>query len=692
MSDEKLEELAKAAGLAVDWIDAFDQPQRVDPDNLRYVLDGLGYPADSAAEINEGLQRLKEEQSASFLPPLLTTEQSQGLDLSRHFPAGAAFELELEDEGRLKGRLSETGQLTLEAPIGYHQLHIKDRSLTLAVAPSSAPTVATLTNKGRAWGLTAQLYSLRRPGDGGLGDLKACEQLIVQAAAAGADALSISPIHAMFSSDGNRYSPYSPSSRLFHNVLHCAPENLFGQAAVDKAIRDSSLAGELQRLESLELIDWPAAGAAKLKLLQALFKDFSASQSLLHQEFANFRRKAGEALENHCRFEALYLMQSKLSQDYDWHNWPDDYRDAYNPQVREFARTHSDEIDFHAFCQWLISHDLERTQKAARDAGMGIGLIADLAVGADGTGSQAWSRQDEILGDLTVGAPPDVLNRSGQSWGISGFSPTGLKRNGYRAFIEMLRANLAHAGGLRIDHIMGLYRLWVIPQGAESEDGAYLHYPFQDLLRLVTLEAARHQAVILGEDLGTVPGDFRQQLIQRNLLGMRVLLFQQDDHSHRFRAPHEWDATALATTTTHDLPTIAGWWQGNDIEWRARIGQTDEETRVIEHERRAHERHGLATALTEQGLLAGGVEGPVEAVVDGAAAFIGRTPAPLALLPVEDALGLTEQANLPGDVDKHPNWRRRLPVDSDKLLNEEAPRRRLALLEAARRQSEGAGD
>ncbi|GGJ86251.1 4-alpha-glucanotransferase [Pseudomonas matsuisoli] len=688
MSDERLEALAKAAGLAIDWVDADGKPQRVTPEVLRTVIDKLGYRAETTEQIHENLKRLEAENSDSHLPPLLTADHGQPVDLSRYFSADTPFNLTQEDGSRLAARLDLRGFLPAFSNSGYQQLDIGDQTLTIAVAPPKSPSVVALTGRSRAWGLGAQVYSLRRHGDGGLGDTQSLEQVVRTAAAAGADALAISPLHAMFSADTHRYSPYSPSSRLFNNVLHAAPASILGERAWQTALERTGLAGELKRLESLELIDWPAAAKAKLTLMRSLYDEFLENSSPLQQDYSTFRHAGGEALENHCRFEALHAWQVREYQRYDWRHWPEVLRDPRSAEVARFAQENAREIGFHAFCQWLISRGLERAQGTARSAGMGIGLIADLAVGADGGGSQAWSRQDELLPDLSVGAPPDILNRSGQSWGISAFSPTGLKRHGFRAFIEMLRANFAHAGGMRIDHVMGLYRLWVMPQGADPLEGAYLHYPLQDMLRLLTLEAERHRALVLGEDLGTVPDGFRDKLIERGILGMRIMLFEQDHDRSRFWPPTQWDPNALATTTTHDLPTVNGWWQGNDIEWRAHIGHTDEARRVHDQEHRANERRGLAEAFTAEGLLERDADVAVEQVVDAATSFIGRAPAPLALLPVEDALGLKEQANLPGDVDKHPNWRRRWPLESDVLLKGDAPQRRMRLLDEARRQSD----
>ncbi len=345
-------------------------------------------------------------------------------------------------------------------------------------------------------------------------------------------------------------------------------------------------------------------------------------------------------------------------------------------------------MSYYAFCQWLIARGLERAQTAARSAGMKIGLISDLAVGADGGGSQAWSRQDEVLAALSVGAPPDIINRQGQSWGISAFSPWGLRANGYRAFIEMVRANLAHAGGMRIDHVMGLMRLWVMPAGAGPMEGAYLNYPFDDLLRLLSLEAWRRNAVILGEDLGTVPDGLREKLADRGLLGMRVLFFERDHHGN-FKTPMEWPRSALATSTTHDLPTINGWWQGHDIDWRIRVGQHQEHERPAQLEERERERAGLLRLLREYAAEVQGDLTDPDVLAEACGAFIGHTPAPLALFPVEDALCLLEQPNMPGTIDTHPNWRRRYPGNSATLLDSPACTRRLETLARARRQTTG---
>ena len=689
MSEAKLEILASRAGLAVDWIDANGRPQHVHPDALRAVLKGLGHPADTDAQVDASLRDLEQAQLDKHLPPLLTVDSGQSLDLAHYFEPDTLCRVHLEQGETLELRLDGNAVLPGVIALGYHQVQINDQTFTLAVAPTHCYSVAEAVDSqpARAWGISAQLYSLRRLNDGGFGDTLALEHLARAAAERGADALAISPMHAMFSADPQRYSPYSPSSRLFLNSLYASPACILGEREVRNAIEALGIADQLHDLEQLDLIDWPAAAQAKQRLLRALYEDFRHGHHPQHADFLSFRQTGGEALENHCRFEAVQAMRAAAGESLDWRHWPAEWRTPQSPALAKFAEEHREEIGFYAFAQWLIARCLERAQQAARGSGMGVGLIADLAVGADGGGSQAWSRQDELLADLTVGAPPDILNRAGQGWGISAFSPEGLKRHGFRAFIEMLRANFAHAGGLRIDHVMGLQRLWVIPMDASPKEGAYLYYPVDDMLRLLALESHRHQAIVLGEDLGTVPDGLREKLIGRSILGMRVLLFEQG-HDGQFKPILDWPDNALATTSTHDLPTLNGWWHSRDIDWNIQLGLIDAPTVEQWSEHRLRERQALRQALSQDPQnFVDEIRNETDHMIDASVRYLGHTRAPLVLLPLEDALGIEEQANLPGTTDTHPNWRRRLPGEAASLLDNADAARRLELLAVARNQA-----
>ena len=694
MNDDHILKLARAAGLSHEWTNAFGQPMHVTPEALRRILDALGFPCASEEQCRDSHARLAGLDGGDRLPPLVTGVAGRPL----HLPpasrlAGQAWRIEFEAGGHLDGHLPADTTQGVELPAidhhGYHTLHVGDSATTLAIAPPKCFGVADALGGSdaapRLWGLGVQLYSLRRPGDGGIGDFSALSALARSAAAHGAAALAISPVHAMFSADVNRFSPYGPSSRLFLNALHIDPAAVLGRDAMlaELAALGSDAPARYEALEREELIDWPGAARLRLALLRRLHDRFLAAGD--SSDFDAFRRQGGDALRDHARFEALHAWQLANGESGYWKEWPQDLRDPRGAAVEEFARHHEAGIRFHEFLQWQAARGLGGAQRAARDAGMPIGLVTDLAVGADNGGSQAWSRQAEIINGLSVGAPPDVLNTRGQSWGLGAFSPHAMKAKGFGAYIEMLRATFAYAGGARIDHVLGLNRLWLVPAGESPQQGAYLQYPVHDLMRLIALESWRNRAVVIGEDLGTVPEGYDQLLSQAGLLGIRVLLFQQ--HNGRFFHPHEWPAHAIATTTTHDLPTIAGWWRERDIEWRTKLdlltpGQTEGDARRD----RVHERASLWQAATGAGCAQGGMPEPDDPapVVDAAAALIAATPAPLAMLPVEDALGLSEQPNLPGTIDTHPNWRRRLPHPVDALLGQPEVRVRLATLNQAR--------
>lgn len=690
-----LKELAEAAGLLLEWENSDGEPCQLSEQVQRNLLQILGFPSESDADIEEGLQRLRRlhtPDSPAEWPPLLTTDGDMPTPLPTSLAAGTAFTVMLEQGGSVEGHLSKQGVLPGITEIGYHQLRIAGSDVTLAVAPAKCFSPADACGEAvpRLWGLAAQLYALRRPGDGGIGDVLALEQCVTRAAEQGADALAISPTHAMFSANPENYSPYSPSTRLLHNVLYSAAETLFGEHYVNEAQTRNGLQQELRRLEANDYIDWPEAARTKLSWLRFLYDDFMARDDddakALRQQFQTFRQQSGELLEDHCRFEAL---QREFGPS-DWREWPEELRDPASPELARFAQIRADEIGFHAFLQWITADGLARAQHRTRESGMAIGLIADLAVGVDASGSQTWSRQGDMLEGVSIGAPPDLFNGQGQDWGLAPFSPDGLKRSGFRSFIDMLRSAFAHAGGLRIDHVLGLLRLWLVPHGKSATEGGYLSYPLDDMLRLVALESWRHRSIVIGEDLGTVAPGFRERLAARGILGMQVLWFEQDEEQH-YLAANEWSGDAMATSSTHDLPTVAGWWTGRDIEWRSRLGLLKEtQTADSERQARRQERAKLAATLgllgsapTTETLEAADI--PASQVLNACVHHLGSTPAPLVLLPVEDALGLEEQANLPNTIDEHPNWRRRWTSEADQLLTSDEVHQRLATLARARK-------
>lgn len=618
MSD--LHARSAAAGLHPHWHDITGRWWQVDDQVLAAILDRLDT---SPPEL-----------------PFLSGEAGAPI----HIPArGGQAELLLEDGSSHVVTIDDGGFIPGVDAIGYHSLIVGGRRFDLAVAPPHCPPPP-----GRGWGVSVQIPSLRGAAPSAFGDFGTLADTARAFGRAGCNALAISPTHALFPADPGRFSPYSPSSRSFHNAL-----------LADASLIDAPPPAPFD--VPGDLIDWATAWPARLRHLRSAYD--GAGDAVL-AAVAAYRRRMGQLLEDHARFDALHAHLGGGG----WPDWPAPYRDPRNDAVQRFAAEHAADVGFHVFLQWLADISLANTQAAARET-MSIGLIADLAVGMNGSGSHGWSRRDDLLSGLSIGAPPDPLGPVGQNWGITTLDPFALARAGFRPFIETIRAALAHAGGIRIDHALGLERLWVIPQGAPASDGAYLTMPGTHLKRIVAIEAHRARAIVIAEDLGTVPAGFREDMAGRGMLGMQVLLFERDHHG--FIPPARWHANAVAMTGTHDTPTMAGWWHGRDLDWRRRLGHTlPDDADTI----RAGERASLWHATGGHG------DAPPDPPLDQIIAAVSAAPAPLIVVPLEDLLGTEEQPNIPGTVDEHPNWRRRMPADAATLLAQPSVAARAAIL------------
>lgn len=682
MSDEVLRDLARRAGISVEWQDYAGNPHVVAPPVLRRVLAALGLPADTSRELSASRRLLTRRSSLADLQPMVTAVAGRPTRLDVGGNEAVPAQLCLENGGiRDLSLLPARGRLRVPAigEAGYHRLIIEDREVVLAVSPARCRSIEDVVPDARLWGLAAQLYALRHAGDLGIGDLAGAATLARSAGDKGADALALSPMHALFAADPGHFGPYSPSSRLFLNPLYAAPELIFNRAAYPM------LAPAMESADD-ELIDWAQSSRAKYELLRSLFEAFLEGpdwDGYLGADFARYRAERGTLLFEHACFEALHAARMPRSE---WRKWPVDLRNPRGAAVDCFAQSHHEELLFHQFLQWLTDRSLAAAQRQARESGMRIGLIGDLAVGMDPSGSHAWSRQQDILLGLTIGAPPDLLNPQGQDWGLTSFSPRAMEESGFAPFLATLRAAMRHVGGIRVDHAMGLARLWLIPEGASPADGAYLNFPVGDLLRLLALESVRHNVVVIGEDLGTVPEGFHDMLEQSGIHGMRVLWFERDPQAG-FTQPRGWGNTDVAMTSTHDLPTVAGWWKGSDIDARHQAGRlgVDADPDTVRRER-DQDRPRLWNAFVRDHASAGPVPPPDETgtVVDAALRFVARTEVPLSLIPLEDLLGVEEQPNMPGTVSEHPNWRRRLPVPAEDVLDQEAVARRIELIASER--------
>ncbi|MDR4124763.1 4-alpha-glucanotransferase [Yanghanlia caeni] len=710
MLEPELRELAEEAGLLVTWRDAHGRERQVGAQTLRSLLDALHVPCANPAQCCESLHALRVAGYRGASPRIVVAQLGQPVFLRRH--GSLHYRLQREDGTYIMGTARDLdGDYVaisgLNRP-GYYQLEMGAVHTVIAVAPRRCPTVTELAGRTHAWVLGAQVYSLRRgvangasdaagaalPGWETGGDYTALGILARQAAAHGAAGLAISPVHAMFSADPQRYSPYAPSSRLFLNALHADPVAVLGRDFVLAAgVTDGGVAPPDGPQDGL--LDWPQVYARRLSTLRRLHQHFDAAASrALQTDFEAFVREGGQALFNHASFEALHAHYAEtLGASHGWQDWPAEYRDPSSAAVRRFSAAHEDALRFHLFLQWLAARNLGQAHAGAREAGMPLGLVADMAVGTDPGGSQAWSQQGQLMTGVSVGAPPDIFQPEGQDWGLTAFSPHALHEHGHDGFIQIVRAALAHAGGLRVDHILGLARMWLVPQGAPPAEGAYLRYPRDELMNLLALEAWRHRALVVGENLGTVPEDFTEAMSRHGILGMNVLWFEQDSTAQRpaFRPRSEWPGQSMAMITTHDLPTLSGWWVGRDIEWRERQGEFDAQAAEAQRRDRAAQKGALWQALQRAGLISDGAA-PHEPPTGTVLAYVAGAPSVVCSVALEDVLESPEQPNLPesGRRDaqlRHPNWRRMLEPAVETMLEGERVAGLLGIVRKAREQA-----
>ena len=677
MSDEMLEDLATHAGISVFWRDQSGADRRVSAESLRAILAATGLPAANDGDLRDSRMRLKDE---NVKRDFFASRVGEPIDL----PLAAALtqvEATLEDgTRRLIRPIAGADGLALpgfDSP-GYHRLHLPGGDRTVAVAPERCTTFADLNGGAPGWGLAAQVYSLRSDYDCGVGDFGGVAALARSAARLGADFLAISPVHALFGASPDRYSPYSPSTRLFYNPLCADPALVFPDALIRRAVEAAGLGSRMKTLSQAPVIDWAAGHAAKHALFRALFDLLPGAGGDVFADFRKFRDGASDLLKDFALFEVLHGAQCGADPAlWSWRRWPEGLS---GPRAaRDFAAARPEEMDFQIFLQWLVSRGYEAAQRACRDNGMRAGLIADLAIGMDPEGAHAWARPDEVLHGLTIGAPPDYYSAEGQNWGLTGFSPRGLAAKQFAPFIDTLRANLRHSGGLRIDHVMGLSRLWLIPEGGGALDGAYVDYPAKTLYRLAALESWRHGALVIGEDLGTLPNGYQDQLAAQGVAGMRVLRFERDGDG--FKPPWAWSPAAAALTSTHDMISTAGWWKGADLAAGPWNGLQGEPERQRLEDIRAWDRGLLWAAFQQAGVASGERPAPEDAapVVDAALDYVARTPCALKLIPLEDAVASDVQPNVPGTTVEKPNWRHRFVTPAGDLLDE-AARARLARL------------
>lgn len=654
MSDDTLAALAARAGIYARYHDLSGTEHVTGVDTFRALLAAMGLPSEGTA-VDEKLSEMTAADAARTLPLDIVVVADEATTLT---PSGGAedWQIVCEDGSNLSGK--DTGGIHLPPlPVGYHGMWRGSEFTLIMAAPRRAPSVRERTGSDRIWGAATSLYGLRSSRNHGIGDYEDLARTAEALAHGGADFLGINPVHALGGSS-TVFSPYSPSHRGLLNTRHIALDRVPGIDVAPAARQLLDQAGEaIRALRAAELVDYPGTHAVSQHVLRALFDGFEeqGEDNGRAAAFAQFRRARGTALETYAVFEAITQKHGS-----DRTLWPTGLERADSDEARAFMDSHTREIRFQIYLQWMANQQLANTQERAKAAGMRLGLYTDLAVGVRPDGAEPWARPDAFARGVSLGVPPDAFNPLGQVWGLAPVNPHGVAATGYAPLIDTLRNVMRYAGVIRIDHAIGLMRCFWVPQGGLP--GAYVRYPLNVILAIIRIEATRAGCVVVGEDLGVVPDGLRADLDASGLYGVAVMQFERNGDSG-FRDPRSYTSRALASFGTHDTPTLAGYWEGAEIAWRVELGQVD--AAAAEHvvDSRALERQQLLRMLAEIQALPSLIDPNVPPAKMtpylnvAVHVALSQASAEMVVMQVDDALGSVTQANFPGTIDEYPNWR-----------------------------------
>jgi len=707
--DEALDRAAETWGIQPYYWDIFGTKHVTSPETKRAILDSLGIPSGTKEAIEQALEERFRAEWLRLLPPcLVVSENHRPREFPVHLPAelaemDARVVLKLEDGGAetdevalreiaSDGSATFSGQRYLRKsvplkrplPLGYHDLEIHVGGACASMRLIVAPDRAYLPEGLRAAGIAVALYGIRSERNWGCGDFRDLQRLIDWVAdEVGGSFVALNPLHAIHNRRPYNTSPYLPNSVYYQNFLYLDVESIPDFAVCARAQRQwasPEVQREVAALRDSEFVEYERVQALKMRFLKLLFAAFlreRRSGSPRVQQFEEYRKREGDLLERFATYSALdEWIHARNPKIWVWPDWPEPYRDPQSPETQAFRRKHWRLVLFYQYLQWQIDIQLANAQQHARDKGLSIGLYHDLALATDRFGSDLWAHPSCFVTGCRVGSPPDDFNPKGQDWAFPPPNAAGHREAGYELFVESIRQNCRHGGALRIDHVMRFFRLYWIPDGADAASGAYVRDHWEDLIRIVALESVRHRVVVVGEDLGTVQPEVREALARCGILSYRLLYFEKADGG-QFRRPLDYPGQALVSSTTHDLPTLAGFWIGEDIESRRRAGVLTNDVDYREQLRiRAVEKQKMMEALLNAGLLPDWfprsaleipeLTGELHNAVVG---FLASTPSMLLLINQEDLTKEIAQQNLPGTTWQYPNWSRKMHFRLDELYS-----------------------
>ncbi|AMA56421.1 4-alpha-glucanotransferase [Bradyrhizobium sp. CCGE-LA001] len=627
---------ARIKGVQSEFVDALGKLRVTDPVALKSILDALPekrvYRFVGGPVVVRALGHPRTELAAIGAPPLRWTLSANGKSVAQ----GETREPVIAWPAGL--------------PLGYHRLTLTDaEGVSEDVPMIVAPERAFGGDFDRGWLLAVQLYSVRSNRNWGIGDFTDLADLVRLAKQLGADGVGLNPLHVLFDDYPADCSPYSPNSRLFLNPLYIDVEAIpeFSADLVPDA------AATAARLREGDRVPYTDMAALKWLGLRAAFNSFVTNASeARRREFDAFRAARAPLLS---RFACFEVLRHRFNAP--WWEWPVEWQRPDDAKCADLRKgPDKREVEFVEFVQWTADSQLHAAKELAGQLGMRVGLYLDVAVGVQSNGFDAWNEQMAISRHLAVGAPPDVLNTVGQDWGLAGFNAGGLEAQSFVPFADMLAASMRHAGAIRLDHVLGLKRLYLVPRGFKPDNGAYVQMPFEALLAAVASESARHKCIVIGEDLGTVPEGFRETMQDFGIWSYLVMMFERDD-AGRFRNGDHYRPNALVTLNTHDLSTYAGWRSFSDLKMKLSLGIDPGESEQARWDALGM----LDQILRQNGITANDLYSVL--------AFLSRTPSRLLAVSMEDLLGVIDQPNIPGTIDEHPNWRQRLPVALDEIAS-----------------------
>ncbi|GGW77004.1 4-alpha-glucanotransferase [Alteromonas halophila] len=733
MTQQLLQQLVEMRGIETHYVDAWGKPATIADESKAKLLEVLGYDTSDEQSVQDHMIAEAKKIWATPLNPVQVHRDDDAISIAVRLPIELVndeyrFDIEIEQSESqsvsfvpVDAELVRAAQiddvefqeylvaLTVPLPLGYHTIRLRAcdnddelASMRVIIAPQRCHAPDVIANGKKVWGLSVQLYCVRSQQNWGIGDFTDLGNLVRQAAATGADYIGLNPIHALFPANPDACSPYGPSSRRWLNYLYIDVTAIegFAEDSVQQVVSSEQFKARLQHARNVEYIDYEAVAAVKLEALKAVFEVYNArylsKNSKQNRAFRAFVKEGGESLDMLATYDALQeTLKDQGKPFWGWPVFPDDVKDFHTDAVAKFKKKHARHIKFYLFLQWIAAQQLKHASAIADECGMTIGLYRDLAVGVSEGSAEIWGNKDLYCTGASVGAPPDILGPLGQNWGLPPMDPHKLYEQAYQPIIDLFSSNMAGSGALRIDHVMALLRLWWVVKGDHARDGGYVYYPVDDLLAILALESHRHQSLVIGEDLGTVPEEIRSKLADNGVYSYRVFFFEQAEDGGFF-SPSHYPVQSMSTLTTHDMPTLIGYWHCLDLELGKELGlyPTDEILAQLYQDRHDN-KQAILDSLHGHGSVDDHVgrdvnqTGMTQALNFGLQKHMAGGSSALLSLQLEDWLQMDKPVNIPGTFDEYPNWRRKLSRDLSGIFDDpDIQSLAQALTEARKRASE----